>query len=75
MQGHEEPRSRIDVSFKKSSSDKGTEGFDVYVGEGADEAEADRLMALALALRDKALEALKPKTFEDAVNSLGAVEK
>ena len=50
--------SRIKVSFKKSSSDKGQEGFDIEVLEGATEAEAERVMAIAQKLRQEAMTAL-----------------
>ena len=54
--------SRIKVSFKKSSSDRGQEGFDIEVLEGATEAEAERVMAIAQKLRQEAIYSLKPET-------------
>ncbi len=58
---YEAPRSRVSVTFKRSSTKDGGEGFDLYVGEGASEAEADRVMALALKLRSEALRRLSSR--------------
>ena len=59
-----ETTSRVGVTFKRSSTKYGGEGYDIYVGEQADEVEAARVMDLALRLRATALEALKGKSLE-----------
>ena len=62
MNEHEQPRSRIAIAFKRSSTKDGVTGYEVYVGEGADQREADRLFAIAEHLRGKAEEVLHPKS-------------
>lgn len=67
---YEEPLSpHVSVSFKKSSSKDGAEGFDIDVQEGVDEAEADRVMSLALRLRERALGALRPPSLEKQLDA------
>lgn len=65
-------RSRVSVTFKRSSTKDGGEGFDIYVGEDADKAEADRVMLIALELRQQALAAIAGKSLEKQLEeSLG----
>lgn len=60
---------RVTVSFKKSSSRDGSEGFDIDVLEGADEEEAERVMALAKKLRQEALDAIKGPSLEEQLEA------
>ena len=60
------PPQRVSVTFKRSSTKDQGDGFDLYVGEGADEAEADRVMALAIKLRTAALEAISAPRSREA---------
>ena len=53
------------VQFTRSSSKDGGEGFSIRVADGVDGLEAARVMDLAKALRQTALEALLPPTVED----------
>ena len=46
---------RISVHWTKAATKDGNEGWSIRVTEGADEAEASRLMALAHSLREEAL--------------------
>jgi len=55
-------RPKVRVIFKRSSSKDGSEGFDIEVSEDATDYEANRVMKLALRLRDQANEALGIKT-------------
>lgn len=52
---------RVSVSFKRSSTKDAGEGFDIDVSEGATEEEAQRVLKLALDLRQSALAALTGK--------------
>ena len=54
-----EPRAKVGVWFKKSSTKDGGEGYEIWVGEGAEEGEATRVMALAQRLRNEAVATLK----------------
>lgn len=50
---------RVSVTLKRSSTKDAGEGFDIsVVGYDSTEAEADRVMALAIKLRTAALEAI-----------------
>ncbi len=52
-------RDKVTVAFKKSSTKDGGEGYEIYVHEGADQTEAQRVMAMAIDLRAQALDTLK----------------
>ena len=58
------PRSRVSVTFKKSSQKDGAEGCDIYVAEGLDEDEANRVLDIALRMRERAMAALKGPSLE-----------
>lgn len=58
--------SRVHVAFKRSSTKDGGEGYEIDVFEDADQAEVDRVMEMAIRLREKALAALAPKQLEEA---------
>lgn len=57
------------VQFTRSSTKDAGEGFSVRVTEGANTAEAARVMALALQLRQQALAALKGPSLEDQLEA------
>ena len=56
---HVEAISRVSVTLTKSSTKDGGEGHSIFVGEGADEIEAVRMLAIALRLRQELLATLK----------------
>ena len=55
---HVDPIQRVSVTFKRSSTKDGGEGYDIFVGEGASTTEAKRVMGLAIMLRIQALAAI-----------------
>ena len=61
-------REKVHVSFRKSSSKDGAEGFDVDVYEGATTEEAHRVFDLAVMLRRKAQEELRGPSLEDQLD-------
>ena len=58
-------REKVHVSFRKSSSTNGAEGWDVDVYEGATAEEAQRVFGLAVMLRRKAQEELRGPSLEE----------
>lgn len=57
-------REKVHVSFRRSSSSGGAEGWDVDVYEGATAEEAQRVFDLAVMLRRKAQEELRGPSLE-----------
>lgn len=55
---------RVVVTFKKSSTRDGAEGYDIQVADGATDAEADDVFAIATRLRVQAQALLKGPSLE-----------
>ena len=62
-------REKVHVSFRKSSSKDGAEGWDVDVYEGATAEEAQRVFGLAVMLRRKAQEELRGPSLEEKLEA------
>lgn len=72
-------RSKVSVTFTRSSTKDGGQGYTIHVEEGASEDEAARVFGIANSLRDNALAVLSGKSTaellaESIAESIAAME-